>query len=265
MSIAYSEELGSPRETVTDSGIQAVRTLRCAWGDRWALVEQIVGGLDVYENNESTNALARTASIRPDGARVTGGGAESQIAEYQQALVDVTYATAGIDFPDSDNGDQVAESLEPNIEGLPIAVEDEDGEPIFRWGNATTGTPLSPNEAPPKLFPAVDYVLKRFKVSAVPAATLTLVGHVNASSVVSLTLGATFGAQTLLYNPPILTRTFTSGGVGAWDIEYRFSFRPSGWNQFYRGETAQFESIFRDAGKGGGEYNPYPTGNFSLL
>lgn len=268
---AYEELDGSPTERVTANGWDIVRVLRCAWADRFTLIDELIGASLTYEGNSSLGALAAEASIEPMPGRTDGTGTGDRVATYTHAQVTVSYKTPSIDFPGEDNGDLIYEELQPNVDAIPVAVRDIifgendkaiEGAPLYRWTHATTGDPLMEREAPVKLFPSIDYVWKRFGIASIPASALSFSGHCNVAQITSATLGLTFDAETLLYSGGSVSLRTKTDGTQTFDLEYRFSYRPDTWNKFYRAKTNDFEEIYAD---GGSVVKVFPTADFTLL
>lgn len=264
MSIAFEEMESSPVERLLPSGFQATRRLKCAWADRLDLARELSGSAEWVEDAlvvtpaatypTFSAAAVRSVEISPFGS-VSADAEDSSLAAYPAAILTVRYATPSADSSSSASPTTlVAESLEPTVEFLTLSA---DG---LRW-TSTTGTALLPDEAPSRLIRGLNWVYTRYRMPVVVPATFSLVGKVNSASITSTTLGVSFAAETLLYNPPTLRRTTSLAGVSDWQVTYRFSYRPTGWNRFWRSSTAAFEQIFT-ASAG---LTVYPTGDFTAL
>lgn len=250
--VLHWEVNGQPVENWGEDEFTATRQLRCAWSDRLQLMADLIGGRDVYPYFDSGSRLtARTGGAVPFGRQV---GESGVTASYETALVTINYSTKGND-KEGNQGDLYSETLEPNVEFLTLGHED------FRWGSAD-GEALKENEAPGRLIRSLDYLLTIYQVYAIPSAVLDLIGCVNYTSWLADLLGLTFPAGTLLYNPPQITRKITFEEIEPWTLSFRFSYRPDGWNKFWRQKTQQFESIYH---KDEGLYYNYPEGEFGWL
>jgi hypothetical protein len=97
----------------------------------------------------------------------------------------------------------------------------------------------------------------------VPAAVLTLIGKVNSTDVASPSLGLTFAAETLLYNPPRLRRQVSSSGAVSVTLAYAFLYKPQTHNKFWRAATQAWEPIFKTGVSGA--VKVYELGDFSAL
>lgn len=249
--VAFEELPGSPTEQWTEEGFTATVKLMCAWGVRNTLAREIMGQRQPYPRIPATKAYPRVADIEPFPAKITEStvtwGTLGSLASFEKALVTIEYDTSGADV------DLISESLEPTAEFMTLAHKK------FRWG-AADGDELDEGEAPGKLIRGLDYKLTYHQVTAIPAAVLTLPGHCNNAAVVSLTLGLTFPEQTLLFQPPTATRRITSEMIEAWKLNYRLSYRASGWNEFWRKASDDWDEIWH---AGGDRYYNYPLGDFS--
>lgn len=262
ITVTYEELSGSPTEDFGEDGFTALRTLKCAWTDRITLAQQLKGGSlgGVYYQPHSYDALpfARVASIAVSpfyDEEIRANGIDIKTAAYTVAQLAVSYRTGLSSGDDSDpDAVLVEESIEPFAEFLTLPATG------FLWGSKT-GEPLKDEEAPGKLFKGFNWVYSKSSLLLIPAPVFSLVGKVNSDSVRSKSLRFTFPAETLLYNPPILHRQSTADGAQAWGLEYRFSFKPQGWNRFWRAATGAWDRIFDAAGP----RDPYETGNFLTL
>ena len=264
MAVGYVEIQGSPVETWTLEGFQATRTLMCDWADRKTLVGELAGL--TYPLIANTGSIALQLGSVPFEAENKGAGS---VAAYEKALVTVEYGPS--------EGTVYSESLEPTAEFL---TEDYNR---FQWGPNVGGdpsTPLEENEAPGRLIRGFDYVLTRHNLVIVPTAVIDLIGHVNSATVTPL-MGIfasggwgipsiSFAAETLLFQPPTITRTTTIAGVEGATCVYRLTYKPNweagvalGWNYFWRAETQKYEAIYQKDSVFQAEL--YPTGNFGVL
>lgn len=237
--IACSEEHATVTENYElETGFSASVTLRCAWADRFLLMEDIMGNVWPHCNG----AWANKASSQPDKSSYI---TVDQSCEYIHALVTVQYGTKVRDL--------FSESLEPTAEFITL---DHKG---FRWGG---DDPLLEGEAPGMLQKGLNLVRTSYQLAAIPAATLTCVGCSNLAAYTSTMLGLTFGAQTLLFQPPTMNRTFKTTGTEGWTLQTKFAYKPQTWNRFFRSKTNAWESITYINGT---PYLPYPPATFSAF
>lgn len=253
MALTWEELDGSPvEEWNRDTGaFRAVQRFKIAWADRLTLADMFLrsGGMTYEHAPAFPGLLARTAATEPFGRQE---GSTPNIARYAHAIVTITFATPTPDTPIIIGNILTTVAIEPNAE---FSTLDHTN---FRWSSGN-GAELQPNESPGKLQIGFDYILTQRGLSSVPLHVLSYPGSVNHETFPASILGLTFGAETLLYNPPNVTP-----GVqpGTWDVSFRFSYRQSGWNNFWRAETQTSERMYH---KNGDEYNNYPKKDFTIL
>lgn len=229
-----------------ESGMSASVKLRCAWNDRHALVADILGNHRTYPGTAFAEPpQAARASIVGDGGIYSTVG---QGCVYQSAIVTISYSTKITDL--------ISESLEPTAE-----FHRQDFK-RFRWG-APDGEPILEKEAPGKLLRGLNLVRTIYEVATIPDEVYDLVGGCNDSDYVSAFLGRTFPAETLLYQPPNLSRAFKSNGTKGWTVTLKFSFKPQGWNKYWRVKTETWEEMYDVEGIA--PYKNYPPEDFSAI
>jgi len=247
---------GSPVEQSAEDSFRATVTLRCAWDDRYNLAAELVD--TIYARLPVIGARQKSISIVP--FTHVDGATEVLSASYECAVVTVEYVRDK-DTPDEDGGELFSESLEPSTENLPITWEK------FKWKN---GPPISAGEVPGMPFPSMDYMLTKYNLNSIPAAALTLVGCCNDTAVLAKTLGQTFPTQTLLFHPPTLQRKVSIGSESSlkWTANYRFTFKPQGWNKFWNVSKAGgpgWDTLQVWNGSAFVDYDQYPPASFSGL
>lgn len=244
-SISCSEEYGTRRDIGdVNTGIGAQVTLRCAWADRYLLMDDLLSTPQPWPFATGVIPYAMNAVAVPAGVADNDG----QACGYQDALVTVTYNTQIIDT--------ASEAIEPTLD---YDVEDYRK---FRWASGT-GDLLTEGESPPRILRAMNIVRTRYRLSAIPDECLTCIGKVNNATYTSSLLGLTFAAETLLFEPAPLIRSFTNFGSQGFTMTNKFGFKPNGWNKFWRTSTETYERIYL---KGSATpYRPYPLGDFSAL
>ena len=128
------------------------------------------------------------------------------------------------------------------------------------------GTTQSIQVNPVKLFPTKELTYLWHEVPIVPEKAIkACIGKVNsvAFDANSPTLRAAgiytgYDPETLLFLAPSWKRYYTKVGTLAYDVSYKFLYRPKdpntgagGWNQFFRGSTFGFQLITSDGTTGG--------------
>lgn len=242
-SVDCYEEHGSAAENAgLKDGVSASVVLRCAYSDRLSLMDDILGTPRAWPRSGYTlPPHAVSCACKPDLTKYT---VSSQEIIYEDALVTVNYST--------EISDLVSESLEPNNEFITLDYR------RFCWG-APNGPNLIEGEAPGKLLRGLNIVRTIYKMATVPAVVLAVSG-VNDVPYVSSLLGLTFPAETLLYEPGNLSRTFTTLGTEGFTTTLKFSYRQYGWNKFWRADTQTWSRIYL---RGGAAYNSFPLVDYS--
>ena len=263
------EELSEPspsplRESFSpEGGFEVERALKCDWDDRLDLARELlghvqtVGGQTIYTQPhrypDFETAIADSVSIAPFGRNVSATSGSDPINDYESAVLGVHYAVPENQDPTGQG--LVTESIEGAAEFITVPHED------LHWDNGT-GALLKADEAPGQLIKMLEWVFVLHHVTNIPSEVFDLVGRCNSTAITSVVLGKEFGVETLLYNPPSLRREITTDGVGAWELTFRFTWRPGEWNKFPRAGKSVMEHIYLS---GGGIYRPYPTANLSVL
>lgn len=129
----------------------------------------------------------------------------------------------------------------------------------FRWSN---GVPLTENEAPGWLYQSCNLVRKFSSQPSIPPQLISGIGYVHNAPYVSTTFGLTFPAETLLYCPAPISNATTNYGSSSYNFVVKFSYRPQGWNKYWRPETGTWEQIILPNGS---VYKSYPPANLSAL
>jgi hypothetical protein len=253
--MAYSELNGWPKERWTDDAFTAERCLKCDWENRYDVVSEMAAeGGQVYPYRTSLKARAIGASCAGFGDM--RGETSPGIGYYEFAAVTVYYSTIAPQYV-STNGVFVSEFMEPTTELIRGDYED------FCWSSNKDGTAIKPAEAPTKLIPGINYILVFHRVHQIPGAAESLTDYCNAGPCAAYTLGRVFPPETLLYRGYTASRDLGLGTLPTWKYALTFSYRPVGWNTFWRAEKGTYEYLYH--AKGTGRYINHPLGNFSYL
>lgn len=234
-------------------GVAAQVTLRCFWADRFLLMADLLSGGGggsprVWPNGGFViPPKAASCASKPFAANYIEVG---QQCLYEFALVTVNYSHKIVDL--------ISESLEPTAEF--VTVDNKQ----FRWTDAF-GPVLLEGEAPGVLIKSCNLVRTMYNMPSLPTNMLDLVGKSNNAIYISALLGVSFQVETLLFQPPTMSRTFTTTGTSGWTLQIKFAHKPQGWNKFWRAA--------KNNGAGGWDqiwhinglvvYKPYPPDNFS--
>jgi hypothetical protein len=248
MPVTYEEMEGSPQEEFGEQGFTATRTLRCDWDERLLLAIELRGGVIsgayVAPATYPHFSAARCQSIGivgHDEDRPMPLAGDTSKASYEKALLTVRYGIPNTGGSGTGTSDDPVIVYEENLEGWAEYLTQE---PVgLAWGS-DSGDPLTADETPGKLLKGLTWVYTRHFLTSVPAEVLTLPGKVNDSTMSSPSLGLTFPAETLLFNPPLLARQVTSDGTATVSLTYRFNSKEHTWNRFWRAASQSWEQIF---------------------
>ena len=272
---AHEELVGSPVESFTSTGFRGTRRLKCAWSDRLALAAKLLGGSfgqtgspgseqvlyalpHAYPSNAA--AFARDVGLAPfgDSPRVTASAETDRVAKYEYAELTVQYGT-----PEGDGQQQpkdgttllYEERLEPSSEYVTVANN------LLSW--SSSGAPIDPLETPGIAVPILDYTINVEAIPSFHPNAVLQVGVCNAQPVLAKSLGVTMAAETLLYHGFFPTRVTTSSGSLGWSGAFRLTYKPSGWNKFWRSGYAAPQSLYNYAT--GVIWKPVPVVAFDFL
>ncbi len=272
-SIDYEEStigFASPTEALTDQGLAATRILRCAWVDRLTLASQLkVAHRIVLTSGPTTRVFFKgdqyphdpsifvrdISSIRPLDGPLTD--ADLRVAKYTTAELTVNYSIQDFD-PNQQDEDAVKyadEELSTAAEFLTLPSTSlfwDDG------GAVSLGTEANIS----RLIRMMEWVFTFTELDTIPPGLVLNVGTVNSVAVLSRSLGIPFPAETLLYNGSRSSRELFIEGARAWRTALRFTFRPQGWNKFFRDDVIGQAPVPVFLGDGSGEHKPYTPINF---
>lgn len=228
-------ELG-PSSPVTswdrDNGVTASVSLRVPWAHKLAILDDIIVNRLEYPYITGSKLYASAGSVSPmDGVQALDAPHGNS---YDFARLDLTFEPFEITGASDEN--VFTESIAPSAEYMILDHSN------FQWG--ASGSALQPAEAPGLALRGFDYVQTRYFLSSLPGELLTKNNTCNSTAVVASLLGLTFPIETLLFTDPQATRNISTGGNSLWTLTSKFSFRPTGWNKFWRNETQAWEDIY---------------------
>lgn len=268
----FEELEGSPTESFDSSGIIVSRRVKIPWSQRLEFIAAMKG--NTVQNGDTTiytppqqyedipGLYVDTANAEPwHGPEISDKLGDGKWATYQHALVSITYRTGTNNSSGggTENEDPLSvfttEDIEPTAEYLTLSNTK------LYWDAART-RPLAETEAPTKLIRGLEWVYTVHRLRSLPNAVKDLTGKVNSNTITSRRFGFAFAAETLLYAPPRIRIETMSDGTEAMSAEFRFTYRPSGWNKFFKAGISEPQTVYDDLGVA---YEPYETGNFSAL
>lgn len=244
-SVSCSEVFATINENYTVlSGGSATVQLQCNWSDRHALINDLLGTPRSFPYNASLTAMQ--AGCVPLPSKPTTDG---QACVYTDALVTVTYSNQIVDV--------ASEVIEPFTEFNELDYR------RFRWTSGVTGRPLIEGEQAPFQIPMLNLVRTRYRLSEIPAEVITCLGCCNSIAYTSEILGITFGAETMLYQPQGINRSFTTLGTTGWTLGIKFACKPWGWNKFWNSSAQAYQNIYLAGATV--PYKPYTPTLFGAL
>ena len=249
------EEMTSPQQSPTEDlpheGFTATRLLICGWEDRLTLAKELRGytehSEDTIINHEAHryphNEQLIAMSVSIAGMGVVSSPASLMVAEWTKAVLTVQYAVPEWSGSEDNDGPTTlaSESIEPAGEFLTVSGKSQ------YWDAAKTNQ-IGEDESIGILVRMADWVFTMHRMTHVPSGSWSLIGHCNSSAVNSRSLNFSFPAETLQFKAPRLSREITSDGYGAWQIEYRFTYRPNGWNKKFNKKTSAWATVYDDNG-----------------
>jgi hypothetical protein len=246
------------QEQWTNDKLSATVGLKCPWMQRHDTMANLLIFAKLWPYDAGYKMRAVSGSILPFGQNpqdylddVGGHG-----LKYDHAHLTVNFETA--DVYEHSSGAKIiySEEISPTAEMLTLPPDK------IRWSNPTTGKYIKPEEAPSMLQVGFDYGLTYYNLSSVPTAFLNLTGLCNNDFVPSSFFGVSFPLETLLYNPPTVSRSVSlSASASRYTLRSRLTFKSGTWNRFWNIDTGNWEYMYRD-----GDPNPiknYPPSNFA--
>lgn len=257
MAITYEELEGFPKEELTQTTFRGTRRLMVDWNSRQALRNALIGYPGaLWPYSLSYGARVVSVATEPARGRTQQDNLGADLAFYDKAILTVNYAAPGQIWEHPSNPNAAAafsEDLEPYTETYPLDFEK------YQWSD---GTPLTRDEAPVLQAIAIRYRLRLFYLPAIPSALISLIGTINDATVTPIAIaGVTFAAKTLRFDPARFAFNRQSDGTLRYTVEYNFTYRPSGWDKFYRNDTNSWQVIERITDETTHEF--YPEADFS--
>lgn len=244
--ITCHEEHGTRDEKIGPDGFECSVTLRVAYADRYSLVEDLLINERLWPHFNALVAPTASSAVIENVGLEDNGDPTNGVMQYSESLVKVSYST--------EKKDLISEELEPTMDFRTLDHR------FFRW---SSGAMLMEAEAPGRILRGFNYTRTYFYVTSLPTEITTLIGSVNNIARSSTALGLTFAPETLLYNAPSVSRTIAASGAETFTVKIRLSYKPSGWNTFWRAESQSYERIHLIAN--GAVYNNFPLANFGPI
>lgn len=263
---AHEEVDGSPTEGFDAQGFHATRRLKCLWQDRLTMASMLIGQTLGQTGNPGSQTIVvvlphqyphypaascRSVEIAPLIPKPTAADAQGRISQHEHAILTAAYRTPDAGEGDPQDSDTVifTERLDPSVEFITVAANNLTWEP--------SGEPIDPVEAPGIPVRMLDYTLSVSGIASFDPAAVLQAGVCNSIAVLAKTINVTFPAETLLFHGFFPTRTWTTAGAQLWAGDYRFTYKPSGWNKFWRAGFATPQPIYAN----GVAFKPVPPVN----
>ena len=255
MAVTRLELDGSGKLSLDGGGPVGERLFECDWADAVALAQKLRGIAGAFSGSRP-EAFPWMPTLFCTGVHIEGCGqtlGTSELIAYSRARLTARYEPVEMD----ERAERllVRERIVPSVEFVTMPAQK-----LF-WDNVQK-EPVAPEEAPGKLIRSLDWIYEIREMETLPAALLSLIGHVNQEAMRSPTLGWTFAAETLLFHLREPEREITTEGVQAWTVTYVFSYRPGGWNKFDRPGYDTPQTMFDDDGD---ELKIYPLADFNQI
>lgn len=243
---------GSGEGTIQDEGSSSQIRYLIQWADLPAFIAALKGGWRklndlnwTYTEPEHhpiwTNLFAQTVGYEKVGSVVSVGNPGARVVAWEYAIVTATFTALPTDTAGGGGGDEVvAEELDFYADVLTFP-----GEEIFY----SDGTAASQNRAFAKIIPGCNYIITIFHVPELPGGDASLIFRKLESPVNSSSFrGAAAGK--MLFMGARAARSLASysafDNLKHWHLEYRFNYRPIGWNKGYK-ENGVLDDLWLDA------------------
>lgn len=251
----------SPAEVLSRDTTEATRWLKCAWGSRHTLANQLIGGYDSraktwtspqrYPNSRILELYAKSVSITPFGKPVA---TSSSVQAYGHAILEVKYApTDLVEFEEKPELAIFDIRLRPNSEFITLPSRQ------LYWDKDGAKEPL---EHPPGvLVQSLDIEIVRHRQRTIPPRVLTAIGVINEKAIKLPDIPFACGPETLLYAGASADKSETTKSKKEWRLTLTFKYRKHGWNLFFR-DNNKPQKIYES---GGARAKPYPVEDFIEL
>jgi len=247
MAPPYTEVSPSPvgewYERNTERHFRATRFVECAWSDRAELITFFlsVAGAGYPHDDGPPEAFVR--GIKPVSRGPIGGSAIK--SSYTRCVLKLFYDTWGPRWV-SDN--YIEEKYIPETHRLrPFSTE-------LYWSD---DTPIAREEAMNGVeVMGSKYSLTLGRLNQAPLLPMAYMKMCNATPVSDWTIGYTWPPQTVLYSTPMIIAHSDYESGTQYTIKYEFPINPFGWNKFWHGANAAWESLYNADGD---EFILYPA------
>lgn len=234
---AYDESAG---ERLSRRDAQARRIIVCAWTDRIAVAEALLGtssGSGITETIGEPEGYPDAPWLKADEIDIEGFGTMSvganDLVAYEYARLTVTYRAAIHRL-----GGFGGTGLQIDLGSEVLTVPQD--EPTFKW--VSDDVELTPEASPNLSIPCATLyfpqpALPNFRESH--PGFLALIDSVNDRTLFSIEAGH------LLYKGMVSLGRITADGIEAKDLVHKVLWRQIPWNYFFRPSSGEWEAIVK--------------------
>jgi hypothetical protein len=262
VTVEHEELAGSPKEYGDRKSFTAVRNLKCLWADRHELLEQLLGAHQITINDVPyyfgqeypyrTQVYAMRGRMKPFfDSEVDADDTEGRVASYTHAELEIEYEPAVLT-------EIAQESLANSCEFIELPNTQ------LYWVNSgqTSANQLAVTEAPGRIIRMQEWSYAIKEIRDIPQTWYDFAGCVNQAALYSEKLKRTYEAETLLFHGVEPRRLIPLLGEPSWEPTLKCSWKPDGWNKFYRNGMDAPQPVYK---AGGAQYKPYTPQDFLLL
>jgi hypothetical protein len=235
ITVPYSIMHNGRNESVDTNGVYATMVFLVDWSDRWQFIRD-VAGKSVIVGPSSGPTIVRSAPLQyPDNKNLYANGVSVEpigvsycttSGAYAKAEITVTFGTLSFDSEVSQGTQNtVYRSIEIDMSAQLMSLPTSP----FEFATPSGGFKPNTNQVNPGLLmPQAQITITSHQVPYLDTELIFgFIGSINLYTFYGMAPG------TCLFLGVQCRRQATSEGLQAWEISYRFSFRPIDWNKFY--------------------------------
>ena len=238
ITVPYLEMHEGNSETIAVGNVTAVKRYLIAWSDRWQFAKDVAGTAQKIGSGLSTitryvplqypgnkNLYANGLKMEPTGRSSCDSQGNSV---YTHCICEVSFSTLSWDYElTQDNPgkyDQPYKTLSISMTADFMTLPSRP----FVFNTLVGGQQVQANESPGLLMPKAEITLVSHQLPDIDLnGVFTKIGTINDATFYDAPRG------TLLFMGANQNRQRMDTGSKAWEVEYKFVFRPVDWNKFY--------------------------------
>lgn len=263
ITVPYLELHDGSQEQLDLGSIKAQKKYLIAWSDRWQFAKDVAGTSKKVD--AALGTIVRAVPLQyPDyptlyasglmmeaTGRSTCNGAGNSI--YTHCICTVTFSTPDFDY---ENPGTYGKAYQTISIAMSADIMTLPSRPLV-FDTLYSGNPVKPTESPGLVYPKAEITIVSHQIPELPLdIVFSMIGKLNNA----VFLGCAIG--TVLFVGANQNRQRTSAGDKAWEVEYKFIYRPVDWNKFYSPAPGVGFDFLKDSVTGNYMYN---YGNFDLL